>query len=83
MKSTIKFVRLLIAVVLLFSLAGCASMDPTQQRMLSGGAIGAGTGAAIGAATGGSAAAGAAIGGAAGIVGGVLVDQYEKNRGRP
>lgn len=63
-------------------LTGCAGMTNTQQRVLSGGAIGAGAGAAIGAIAGGP-AAGAAIGGAAGVVGGVLVDQYEKSRGRP
>ncbi len=67
--------------LLLFT-AGCASMTPTQQRLLSGGAIGAATGAAIGAAA-GSPAAGAAIGGAAGVVGGAVVDQYEKSRGNP
>ena len=78
-----KVTRLLSVALVLSSLAGCAGMSYTEQRMLSGGAIGAGTGAAIGAATGGSVGAGAAIGGAAGVVGGVLVDQYEKSRGRP
>ncbi|MCU0574332.1 MAG: YMGG-like glycine zipper-containing protein [Syntrophobacteraceae bacterium] len=63
-------------------LYGCSGMSYTQQRMLSGGAIGAASGAVIGAATGGSAATGAAIGGAAGVVGGVIVDQYEKSQGR-
>jgi osmotically inducible lipoprotein OsmB len=66
----------------LFS-AGCASMSPTEQRLLSGGAIGAASGAVIGAAVGGSPAAGAAIGGAAGVVGGAIVDQVEKSRGYP
>jgi len=85
MRSTRKIARLfrLLLVVLLFgSMAACAGMSYTEQRMLSGGAIGAGTGAAIGAATGGSPGVGAAIGGAAGVVGGVLVDQHEKSRGR-
>ena len=50
---------------------------PTQQRMLSGGAIGASSGALIGWAA-GSPAAGAAIGGGAGMLGGFLYDQYEK-----
>lgn len=59
----------------LLLLAGCTGMNSTEQRMLSGGAIGAGTGAVIGAATGGlSIAAGAAIGAAAGAAGGYIVD---------
>ncbi|MHC1744230.1 MAG: glycine zipper family protein [Syntrophobacteraceae bacterium] len=58
---------------------GCAGMTPLEQRMLSGGAIGAAGGAAIGAAA-GNPAAGAAIGGAAGVVGGVIVDQVERSR---
>ena len=41
----------------------------TEQRGLSGGAIGAGSGAAIGA--------------GAGVVGGYIYDQYEKSQGRP
>lgn len=79
MNSMMRMLTVLLAVFLLY---GCAGMTPTQQRMLSGGAIGAAGGAAIGAATGGSAATGAAIGGAAGVVGGVIVDQYEKSQGR-
>lgn len=59
-------------------LSACAGMSSTQQRMLSGGAIGAGTGAAVGAITGGSAATGAAIGGAAGVAGGYLYDKSKK-----
>jgi osmotically inducible lipoprotein OsmB len=60
---------------------GCSSMTPTQQRVLSGGAIGASSGALIGWAA-GSPAAGAAIGGGAGMLGGFLYDQYEKYQGR-
>ncbi len=57
-------------------LAGCSNMSSTEQRMLSGGAIGTGTGAVIGAMTGGlSIAAGAAIGAVAGAAGGYIVDQ--------
>ena len=61
-----------------FILVGCAGMTPTQQRVLSGGAIGAGTGAAIGAISGGSPGVGAAVGGAAGAVGGYLYDQSQR-----
>ncbi len=59
-------------------LAGCAGMSSTEQRVLSGGAIGAGTGAAIGAVTGGSATTGAVIGGAGGALGGYIYDQHQK-----
>ncbi len=72
--------RTVFALALLLSIAGCAGMSPTEQRAVSGGAIGAAGGAALGA-IGGNAALGAAVGGAAGIVGGILVDQYEKSKG--
>lgn len=61
--------------------AGCAGMSATEQRVLSGGAIGAGGGALIGAAA-GSAAIGAAAGGGAGLLGGYLYDRYRKSQGR-
>ncbi len=63
-------------------LAGCSGMSTTQQRVLSGGAIGAGSGALIGWAA-GSPAAGAAIGAGAGALGGFVYDRYEKSQGRP
>jgi osmotically inducible lipoprotein OsmB len=66
--------------VLLILLTGCASLTPQQQRILSGGAIGAAGGAAIGAISGGSVGTGALIGGAAGAVGGAIVHEMEKNR---
>ena len=72
--------RMIAGFVLALMLSGCAGMSSREQRMLSGGAIGAAGGAVIGAAT-GSAATGAAIGGAAGVVGGLIVDEMEKNRG--
>jgi osmotically inducible lipoprotein OsmB len=53
-------------------LAACSGMSRTQQRALSGGAIGAAGGAAIGALTGGSLATGALIGGAGGAAVGAL-----------
>lgn len=60
-------------------LAGCSGMSATEQRVLSGGAIGAGGGALIGAAA-GSAAIGAAVGGGAGLLAGYAYDQYQKSR---
>lgn len=62
-------------------LAGCAGMSSTEQRMLSGGAVGASSGALIGWAA-GSPAVGAAVGGGAGVLGGYLYDRYQKSRGR-
>lgn len=71
---------LVLLVVLALALGGCSGMSSTQQRVLSGGAIGASSGALIGWAA-GSPAAGAAIGGGAGLLGGFIYDQYEKSRG--
>lgn len=51
--------------------AGCADLDQTQQRTLTGGAGGAAAGAVIGALA-GDTGLGAAIGGAAGAMGGFL-----------
>ncbi len=72
-------VVLLLAVLLV---GGCSGMSNTEQRTLSGGAIGAAGGALIGYAA-GSAAIGAAAGGGAGLLGGYLYDQYQKSQGRP
>ena len=71
---------IVLLVVLALALGGCAGMNATQERVLSGGAIGASSGALIGWAA-GSPAAGAAIGGGAGLLGGFIYDQYEKSRG--
>jgi hypothetical protein len=72
--------RRLIQVVTVASVAltGCADMTPTQQRALSGTAIGAGGGAVIGAIA-GNAGLGAGIGAAAGLAGGLIVDQSRRN----
>jgi hypothetical protein len=64
--------RLFLATLLALPLAACDSMSRTQQRALSGGAIGAAGGAALGAITGGSALTGALIGGAGGAAVGAL-----------
>jgi osmotically inducible lipoprotein OsmB len=76
-----KKIVILVVVAVLF-VGGCSGMSNTQQRVLSGGAIGASGGALIGWAA-GSPAAGAAIGGGAGLLGGFLYDQFEKSQGRP
>jgi osmotically inducible lipoprotein OsmB len=73
--------RTMIAIILSISLAlaGCAGMSDTQQRTLSGGAIGAGAGAVVGAIA-GNTALGAAVGAAGGAAGGYLYDRYEKTK---
>lgn len=70
-----KILNLTFVFALTFALAGCAGMSTREQRVLSGGAIGAGAGAAIGGLTGGSMGTGAAIGGAAGAAGGLIHDE--------
>jgi len=70
-----------IVVVLVISLAflGCAGMSDTEQRTLSGAAIGAGAGTIIGAIA-GDAGWGAAIGAAAGAGAGYIHDKNVKSR---
>ena len=75
-----KVMVLLLVAVLVFG--GCSGMSYTEQRVLSGGAVGAAGGAIIGAAA-GSPAIGAAVGGGAGLLGGLAYDQYQKSRGQP
>jgi len=65
-------------VVILILLTGCSGLSTREQRVLSGGAIGAGTGAALGAITGGSIGVGAAVGGAAGAIGGLILDEVSR-----
>jgi hypothetical protein len=64
--------RLCLVALLALGLAGCSGLNRTQQRALSGGAIGAGGGALIGALTGGSLVGGALLGGAGGAAVGAL-----------
>lgn len=61
-----KAFRTLILVLAVAGLAGCDHMNSQQQRMLTGGALGAAGGAALGAVTGGSWVLGGLLGGAAG-----------------
>ena len=59
---------------------GCAGMTHTQQKTLSGGAIGAAGGAVLGAVVGGSPAVGAAVGGAAGAATGYIIGEHDQGR---
>lgn len=72
--------RLGVAVLLLLSLSACSGMNKTEQRVLSGAAIGTGVGAAGTVLTGGCVACGAAIGGAVGAGTGYVIDKVEKNK---
>jgi len=62
------------------TLGGCSGMSTTEERVLSGGAIGAGVGALGTALTGGCVSCGAAIGGAVGAGAGYLIDRDKKDR---
>ena len=61
---------------------GCAGMSDTQQRTLSGGAIGAAAGAGITAIAGGDAIWGAVGGAAVGALGGYAYDSYKRSQQR-
>jgi osmotically inducible lipoprotein OsmB len=69
-------------------IAGCAALlaacgTTTEDRAISGGALGAGVGAGAGALTGGSVVGGALLGGAAGAAGGALTDESDIDLGTP
>ncbi len=71
----------LLGILLLIAIEGCANMTPRQQQTLSGGAIGAAGGAAVGAIVGGSPALRAAIGGAAGAATGAFWQDIKRGLG--
>ena len=73
--------KVLLLAALALPVAACADMSPTQQRALTGTAIGAGGGAVIGA-IGGNAGLGAAAGAGAGLLGGLLFDQSRQAQDR-
>ena len=70
-----------LAAAFAFGLAGCADLNATQQRTLTGGVGGAAGGAVIGAIA-GNAGVGALIGAGAGAAGGYLYDQHKKGEER-
>jgi uncharacterized protein YceK len=69
---------LLVPVCAALTMSGCSNMNTTQQRELSGGAIGAAAGAGITAIAGGNPIWGAIGGAAAGVLGGYLYDKNQK-----
>ena len=72
-----KRISLCLALTVALGTSACAGQTPTQQRTLSGAAIGAGGGAVIGAIA-GNAGLGAAIGAVAGGAGGYIYDQHKQ-----
>lgn len=72
-----KVVRIALVITLALSLMGCAGMSATQQRVLSGGAIGTAAGVGTAAIVGAPIIAGAAVGAAAGAAGGYIVDRMD------
>lgn len=80
--STMEATKVTLALCVLGGLAGCANMSSSEQRTLSGAAIGTAAGALVGELATGQPLHGAAIGAAAGAVGGWLYDRHEKSEGR-
>ncbi len=72
----------IVFLMLFFGLLSCADMTRTQQRTLSGAAIGAGGGALLGAIVGGRPFAGAAIGAGIGALGGYLSGESDEDHYR-
>jgi hypothetical protein len=69
--------KLIAPVVLAAALTACADMSTTQQRTLSGAAIGTAGGAVVGAIA-GNAGLGAAIGAVGGAAGGYIWDRHRQ-----
>jgi predicted Zn-dependent protease len=69
---------LIVVLACCIALAGCSGLNDTQQRALTGTAIGASGGAILGA-IGGNAGLGALAGAAAGLAGGLNYDSVKKN----
>jgi hypothetical protein len=74
-----KVLKVFLIVALICSAYGCAGMNSTEQRVLSGGAIGTAAGIGAAAIIGGPLLVGAAAGAAAGAVGGFVVDGMQRH----
>ena len=72
--------RTTLAVLCIVLLSACSDLNPTEQRVLSGAAIGTAVGAGGTVLTGGCVACGAAIGGAAGAGTGYVVDRMKRGK---
>jgi len=74
LEDPMRHLRIFLLPLLILSLSVCADLNDTQQRALTGGALGA--------VTAGNPAAGAAIGGAVGAAGGVIIPQLGHDAAR-
>ncbi len=79
--ASFSFTKSALVAACILGLSACSNMNNTQQRTLSGAAIGTGVGAVGGSMTGGCVSCGAAIGAAAGAGAGYIYDQSEKRHG--
>jgi osmotically inducible lipoprotein OsmB len=75
---TMRHILLLVLVLALVAVGGCAGLSPTEQTTLTGGAAGAAGGAVIGAIA-GNAGLGAAIGAGTGLLGGFLYGEHQQS----
>ena len=76
-----KKLSIVILLVISLALAGCSGMSDTEQRTMSGAAMGTAAGGIIGAIS-GNTGMGLAIGAVAGATGGYLYDQNQKSKDR-
>jgi hypothetical protein len=76
-EQAMKKLSIVIFLVISLALGGCAGMSDTEQRTLSGAAIGTAAGGVIGAIA-GDTPIGLAVGAAAGAAGGYLYDHHKK-----
>ena len=74
-----RVLKVFLIVALIFSAFGCAGMNSTEQRVLSGGAIGTAAGIGAAAVIGAPLLVGAAAGAAAGAVGGFVLDEVQRH----
>lgn len=72
-----KLLKWLVILAFVSCACGCAGMNATDQRVLSGGAIGTAAGLGAAAIVGAPLIVGVAAGAAAGAVGGAVIDQMQ------
>jgi hypothetical protein len=77
-EDAMRHLLVVLIIVAMGTMGGCAGMTETQQRTLTGGTAGAAGGAIIGAIA-GNAGLGAAIGAGAGLAGGYLYGKHEES----
>jgi len=75
-----KNIILTLSLISIVGLSACTNMSDTQQRTMSGAAIGTAAGVGVGALTGGGLLWGAVGGAAIGAASGYVYDQHEKGK---